>query len=58
MSFKQLKSMLAVAGAVAALGGPTLAQASDLTAFKTVFNTDFVAKASAACATTAPAPST
>lgn len=44
MSFKQLKSMLAVAGAVAALGGPTLAQASDLTAFKTVFNTDFVAQ--------------
>lgn len=44
MSFKQLKSLLAVAGAVAALGGPTLAQASDLTAFKTVFNTDFVAQ--------------
>jgi MYXO-CTERM domain-containing protein len=44
MSSKQLKSLLAVAGAVAALGGPTLAQASDLTSFKTVFNTDFVAQ--------------
>lgn len=44
MSRKQLKSLLAVAGAVAALGSPMLAQASDLVSFKTVFNTDFVAQ--------------
>lgn len=44
MSSKQLKSLLAVAGAVAALVGPTMAQASDLVSFKTVFNTDFVAQ--------------